>query len=253
MELSIAIPCSHEFAPLLDVTLKSIRSQFSGEICIGIDGEDSADTLHPIAQRHSAASIVSKRECDLPHKNKARNAAVNYTSGDFVWVLDADAAPDKGTIESLRNAIQSHTSVAVPCIFQKKRDGTTTHYNYSSYSRMYDHNGRTIMLSAPPKENFPLFSRHAYEALSGFFEDYVGWGGNKEDFVRRLGKLQGMNFFVVTNARLILQWHPPTDRTKQNMHHNRRLFRKRMHDIASGAAWWSRQLANWNQALERMR
>ena len=38
-------------------------------------------------------------------------------------------------------------------------------------------------------EGFPLVTRATMEALGGFDEAFIGWGGNKEEFCRRLAGL----------------------------------------------------------------
>lgn len=244
MALSIAIPASERFAPFLRRTLQAIRNQFDGDVVVGIDGDDSIKEVSAVCDEHDVQWWPSHRpeSAHLPHKNSARNAAVAHSTGDFIWVIDADTVPGPGCIETLSSALVERHHVALPCIFQELQNGVVAPYTYSAYADHYDANAPPVRIR-PPWENFPAFHRDAFEALTGFYPRYIGWGGNKEDFVRRLGALTGIEFWLCPSAYVTQQWHPPSE--NHNSRRNKNIFRARMGDVRDGAGWWQKQLDTW--------
>ena len=105
-------------------------------------------------------------------------------------------------------------------------------------------------------EGFPSVPRRIWEALGGFDEFFIGWGGNKEEFVDRLHGLVRaglLDLRLLFSVLAIHQPHPmdPESRAmtpRRARNHQRREARKG--EIKRHSKWWQVQRVKVQAAVE---
>jgi len=263
------------------------------EVIVAVDGGDSngsvARAIRPSSQPFRCIIVNSPRPHgeDVPHRNHARNAGCRKAQGEILWVLDADQLMEHGAINSLLEIYDKCKSrgsapiILFPIytvkyspekwiahtaqwlngkenlrnLFDKTQfsggewNGFALQYSNSCNSAK----SRTI---SDFRENMPAFPAFLWKALGGFNEKFLYWGGNKEEFTRRLNSLALRGWVetrLITNRRLIHQPHPIDPMRArfdlEPIKKNALRFHGIVNDIDNGADWWIKTTNRVSEAL----
>lgn len=254
----------------------------SFEVIVAADGGDRdgalAECVRPSAQPFACRIVAGPRpRGDVPHKNHARNAGVAAARARLVWVLDADFILDAHAIEHLvaesRRALnagrialftptlvgmrmppaswlevsQSWAESGDPAMLSRLLDSVDIVNNqYSGFGHSYRPGAARSEPCIGLREGFPTLYRSLWEALDGYDEHFVGWGGNKQELVQRLLRLQAlrlMSIRLLTSVRAIHQPHArDASASTPQRQANRAYYRRRLAEVRRSSAWWEHQL-----------
>jgi hypothetical protein len=118
-----------------------------------------------------------------------------------------------------------------------------------------------VAASAPAvglKEGFPTCWPALWRALGRYDEAFVGYGGNKEEFVRRLiavSRSRRLQMRVLTSVLALHQPHPPDPGRRQEgaqRIRNAHRFRTRLREIQRRAPWWRQAYSAATAALSEI-
>lgn len=285
--VSIILPVHRTGAPLLKNTLAALNAQTIAKDCfeavVVADGGDPGGSLQNAIREASPnyrwSLVTSERpHGDLPHRNHARNQGCQAASGEILWPLDADFLLPSTAIAHLLHEYDKcretgQWAVFSPCLAQihtnaddwlnhtDVRNGSLFYHNtkldwgklhlkseaYSGFTSHYLPGNPLSQKWTRLREGFPAFPKVVWEALNGFDEEFVGWGGNKEEFVRRLCCLSKAGILEIRLLRSVLALHQPhrpdAGKSLKNarLAENRNRFKTILHQIEAGAAWWLKQ------------
>ncbi|MDA8418634.1 MAG: glycosyltransferase [Desulfobacteraceae bacterium] len=234
MKISVII-CFYNRLSLLPACLDSLRNSADhlNEVIIADDGseEEVVAALRSLVKQYPFPIIHSWHPRQGPRRSAARNNGIRQATGDYLLFLDADFALLPGTIHS-------HIEAARPGHFASGRCKYTTeeqcqkivaegaseslleaiytqlpndpiekeHRRFVRYSLL-----RRLRL-APAKKvmfggHFSAFKKDI-EAINGYDENFVGWGGEDLDFALRLVRSGVLGTSVIKTARMLHLWHP---------------------------------------------
>jgi GT2 family glycosyltransferase len=168
----------------------------------------------------------------------ARNAAARASSGDLFVFLDVDCIPGEGYLAAAADQAGPERCLTGDCRYLAEDQDTD-----EGFEVMWSEAERHPARPAPGPGGQPLVlgemtelwslsfavPRRAFEAVGGFDEDFLGYGGEDTDFAYRLGqKIPELVF--VPGMRAVHQWHqvavPPLQHF-DDIIRNARLFRKK--------------------------
>lgn len=282
--LSIVLPVHVNGAPQLERTLLALHGQTSldFEVIVAADGGDTDGSLACALDRsprpYPCTLVESARVAgDLPHRNHARNAGCRVAAAPLLWIVDSDFILPPHAVQ---HAMQQHDRAVAsgpapllsPCLARidvppdswvratadavAATDHQALHaiagtqpLRYDQYSGFAEqHRPGPPLAQAWPslREGFPLFPTRLWHALGGFDERFIGWGGNKEEFVRRLMALSRIGALQVLLLRSVLalhQPHPPDpDKAGTALRRENQLrFRRVVEGTTCNEAWWVEQ------------
>lgn len=270
--VSFVFPVHIGGMPLLQRTLRELNRQTDRdfEAIVAVDSPlDELKKLEPpVLDVCVVPSPRTQGNEHLPHRNHARNAGCRAARGQHLWVLDADMIPDPHAVEHLKAIVASSPKpvCASPCFAQPKiSPAMWTSYTGDPWAAPLEeyvtHSGRMREhVPGPPNaadgrglvEGFPSCPRWLWEALEGYDERYLGYGGNKVDFVRQLKRLNKEEVIDLRILRSCLFLHQPHERDplrfdEAHRARNWELFRERKSQISSNASWWAAK----SQAVRR--
>ena len=262
---------------------------------VTVDGGDpeglAGSAARPLQRPFACRLVDSPRpKGDVAHRNHARNAGCSVARGEILWVLDADFLLPPHALEHLLTEHQSSlasgmASVFTPCLGTLSaqpddwlessaafaRDPTLRSYQdllggialtgreYSGFFGRYRAQERPAsQLAHGLKEGFPTCWRSLWAALGGYDEAFIGYGGNKEEFVRRLVALSRggqLQMRLLSSVLAMHQPHPPDPHRRASSAMrvaNTRHFRRRLRDMQRMAPWWQQCLQRSTAALEAL-
>lgn len=234
MRTSVII-CFYNRLDLLPACLDSLRGSSSEfhEVVIADDGSsaDVVKSVQELIKNYDFPIIHAWHPRQGPRRSATRNNGIRHATGDYLIFLDADFA-------LLPGAIRSHVEAAKRGYFAAGRCKYTTeeqcrkilaegasdlllekvyaelaeepiekeHRRFTRHSFLYK------FLLAPARKvvfggHFSAF-KHDIEAVNGYDENFVGWGGEDVDFATRMvrGGFRGKS--VIKTARVLHLWHP---------------------------------------------
>lgn len=263
MKIGLAFITHAAGAELLRRSVWALRSQsLQGcwEVAVGVDAvtdddvELVRDVLRPQALPFPCTVVGVLRHparAALAHRNTARNAAVRATSAEIVWPLDGDVVLEPHAVEhALKTIAKSGAACVSPLHSAPQGIGSATWMrDYADAVRAFSSTkparGPRWMSGAPASvnyptayEGFPTMPRAVFDAIGGFDERFVGYGGNKYELVCRLAALDRRGLLrmrLITSIRCLHQPHGSDHmvRTEEN-----RLLATKLSDMRRGAAWW---------------
>lgn len=230
----------------------------------------------------------------LPHRNHARNAGCRVAAGEYLWVLDADMIPGPTAVEHLRALVERQRAaggapiVVTPCfaepamtavawsrvrepgVVEAKQSLTAIANGAPLPSRPLPLRKKTAsgyhkrFRPGPPAsarvpeliEGFPAVPRWLFDALGGFDERFVGYGGNKVSFVRALTLLdsqeQLLEVHLLTSSLFLHQPHARDELRFDEAHRaaNWALFNEYVDDMKARAPWWRERVEKVRVAIE---
>ena len=295
VELSVCLPVHHSARWYLSNTLLSFANQTASknrfEIVVATDGGDPKGGIKSAvakAKSHGLRVILvnsprTSGHKDVPHRNHTRNAACRASSGRLVWILDSDFMVCPVAIEHILDVHGSNKAIhSSICLAQSHMSPNAfmAHMGsgkgspksawdlvssirlgneYSGFMDEYSPSETAVSIPKEQKEGMPIVSRPVGEALGWFDEFFLGWGGEKEEFVQRLRALcsQGLiNSRLITSVFGIHQPHPK-DPEAALRHRtlaprttaNRSYYQKKMKEIREKKQWWLTQVQAVKKAL----
>lgn len=290
--ISFIVPVHPAWAPYVHRMLRSLAHQTNTEafeVVFGVDGGDPDGALADVAALDWPFPVFTvdspRAGGDFPHRNHARNAAIAHSRGVYCWIVDCDFIWHEHAIEHAVALIEAaaesgeficatpvlkrivleediylpHTSVwaedpagAKPSAFAaalKTDDG-----EWDGQAGLYSPDAGPRLVSGRPQEGFPLVPRIVVDAMGGFDERFVRWGGNKIEFCYRLSSLSsvGLPYRVLSS---VAAWHQPHPQdpnkplTDPHRKANHALYRQCLAEVRAGADWWVKQRAAVTRAL----
>lgn len=246
------------------------------ECIVAVDGEDPERRIESVvaaASRPFRCEVVySSRTPGLervPHRNHARNAGCQVASGEWLWVLDADIIADTHAVEHLESvaAVAARPLVVSPCLAEPACSPSEwlaaapawagRYVQWTSSGKLGRYRpGRPSSVHLPRLiEGQPAFPRWLWEALGGYDERFLAWGGNKIELCRRLRFLdmqQGvLEVHLLTSCRFIHQPHEkdPLHFDRRWREHNDALFYGKQRDMQGRASWWMAEVERVRAAI----
>lgn len=285
--LALCFPAHVSGAALLRRTVFALRSQTASpdlfEVVVAADGGDPGGELRraiePDAQPFACRLVDSPRpHGEQPHRNHARNAAWRAARAPICAMLDGDLCLEPCFVEHLLSEHDAALRRGAPAIFSpvmvgwggvgpedwlKASSSWATDGDgfaaflarwpladatiYSGYAGRHTPGPPASETMSRPVEGMPILWHGLLEALGGFSEEFVGWGGDKEEFVERLKGLHAAGLFdlrLLTSARA---WHQPHGRDPcqdaPEVRGRQKYREARTRDIRTGARWWKAELA----------
>lgn len=160
-----------------------------------------------------------------------RNNGIRHSSGDYLIFLDCDFAVLPRTIQCHRKNAKPRRFLAGLCKYlqedatrQLMEQGITPQrleklyrelperpivrehwksFRYSILIRLHLANARKQRCSS----HFSIH-RQDMEAINGYDENFVGWGGEDEDISLRMVKAGYRGHSIIRDARVLHLWHP---------------------------------------------
>ena len=173
------------------------------------------------------------RNFDSPfHRGKARNDAATWAERDLLIIADADTVPEAGAVrEGLEMVAENRAPWVIP-------------YGQLSYYNLTEDFTREFIKLRPEDTQLPVFEEDdwdhqltawagvlilpkiAFQAVGGYDERFIGWGGEDNAFQLALDKMVGTHARV--NGSVAHLWHPRGDASFEQPHwpHNEALLRR---------------------------
>lgn len=290
--ISFIVPTHPDWAPYVRRFLVSMDKQSCQdfEVILAVDGGDDgriAESTQVLPTWSFPLQVVDspRPHGDFPHRNHARNAAVAASSGLYCWVVDTDFLWPEHAVEHAVSVIEAAAArgemVAFspvlkiidmePTLYLAVTDDwlaeksmrsveallgtlTTSNGEWDGHGELYAPDGGPRLSPARMKEGFPCAPRAIYDALEGFDEEFLRWGGNKIEFTYRLSSLAGVG---LTYAALVsvAAWHQPhpqdPNKPVDDRHRlaNAQMYRRKTGAVVQGADWWLKQKAAAKRAI----
>jgi hypothetical protein len=284
-ELSYLFPVHREGLPLLRRALLALARQTAPpeifEAVVACDGFTLSadeeryirDELGEHGGRFALTFVNSPRTRgneDLPHRNHARNAASRASEGQILWFVDCDMLVDpRSTLHALSVLRGARHRVISPCFAEPACDpqrwlalppaqtwrGTLRRKTASGLLEKYRPGTPELMRAPTLPEGFPALHRDIFDALGGFDERYLGWGGNKIDLTRRVRLMDTREHLLESCVlRSVLWLHQPHERDALHFDaalrdRNTERFLRMQREAEAGAEWWKAQVAGVQSAL----
>lgn len=234
MKTSVII-CFYNRLDMLPACLDSLRGSSAEfhEVVIADDGssEEVVKSVQDLIKKYDFPIVHAWHPRQGPRRSATRNNGIRHATGDYLIFIDADFA-------LLPGAIHSHVEVAKPGHFAAGRCKYTTeeqcrkivvdkasekilesiyaelseepiekeHRRFIRYSLL-----RKFRLVSPRQVtfggHFSAFKKDV-EAVNGYDENFVGWGGEDMDFALRMVRAGFRGTSVIKTARVLHLWHP---------------------------------------------
>ena len=234
MKTSIII-CFYEKLGYLKCCLDSLKSSSDDfdEVVIADDGSsiNVVNEIKKYIQDYPFPIIHAWHFREGARRAACRNNGIRHAQGDYLIFFDADFAILPGTVQSHIDAAKPGWFAAGRCKYATEEE--TKHIFSESIStelleqiyrelpeerilkehREFIRYGilRKLRLASARKQTFGgHFSIHKkdIEAVNGYDENYVGWGGEDQDIAMRLVMAGFRGTSVIKSARVLHLWHP---------------------------------------------
>ena len=227
------------------------------EIIVADDGSspETAAVIAALAKQCNIPIHVVRQENTGFRAAAARNMGIRRDTGDYLVFLDCDIAilPDTlatherlagpGRLLCSNRALLSADATAA--LFAQPQPPSpeewaalwkqADHSEWQLAARVFDRHAaqRRWHIARPHKPkllgcHFSLPRGDVY-AINGFDENYIGWGYEDDDFVRRLYKTRVVPVNLIRDAKAVHLWHPslaPDDKARHQHWPNRAYFRR---------------------------
>ncbi|MDR0993955.1 MAG: glycosyltransferase [Verrucomicrobiota bacterium] len=228
------------------------------ELVVADDGSDEtvAQTVQAAVAASGIPAVYVRQEKQGFRAAAARNRAVRASTGDYLLFLDCDIALLPDALAAHEAAAASHRllcgnralldEAATRALFESAATPPPgkieayweagNHAEWQLASRLFDRHARLRKwrVARPHKPkllgcHFSLFREDVY-GVNGFDENFVGWGYEDDDFVRRLYRNGVIPWNLMREARAVHLWHPslaPGEAERHQPWPNRAYFRRR--------------------------
>lgn len=234
MKTSVII-CFYNRLDLLPVCLDSLRGSSAKfhEVVIADDGssEEVVKSVQDLVKRYDFQIVYAWHPRQGPRRSATRNNGIRHATGDYLIFIDADFALLPGAIHSHIEAARRRYFAAGRCKYTTEgqcrriiEEGASESLLEAIYASLSDepiekeHSRfvRSALLRrlwlAPPRKvsfggHFSAFKKDI-EAVNGYDENFVGWGGEDTDFATRMVRAGFRGTSVIKTARVLHLWHP---------------------------------------------
>lgn len=234
MKASVII-CFYNRIDMLPACLDSLRGSSADfhEVVIADDGssEDVVKSVQELVKKYDFRIIHAWHPRQEPRRSATRNNGIRHATGDYLIFLDADFALLPGAIHSHMEAAKLGYFAAGRCKYTTEQqcrriltEGASEslleiiyaelpeapiekeHRRFIRYALL-----RRFRLASPRKVtfggHFSAFKKDI-EAVNGYDESFVGWGGEDMDFALRMVRAGFRGTSVIRTARVLHLWHP---------------------------------------------
>jgi glycosyltransferase involved in cell wall biosynthesis len=228
------ISCFYGRPDFLEACLDSLRGARGDihEVVVADDGsgEETVARVRALTRRYDFPVVHAWHPREGPRRAATRNNGIRHASGDYLVFLDADFAV-------LPGAVRSHVAAARPGFFAAGRCKYTTE---AQARRILAEGASESLLESiyrelpeePVEKEHRRFVRHALlrrlglsgprrltfgghfsafrsdvEAVNGYDENYVEWGGEDQDLALRMVLAGFRGTSVIRTARVLHLWH----------------------------------------------
>lgn len=171
--LTVIVSCYNEPPEIVEETIKSIRSTFTGKIVLADDSTIGYDENRAITLKYRAAHF--RRTNRRGFKAGAINDVLRYIRTDYVALLDVDAMPTKKFFEIGLSYARRYQIVQFPQYYSNRNENTVTK---GAYAQQIPFLYRIMPLRNSRNSAFMLgtnliFNSKAIIDLGGFDEESV--------------------------------------------------------------------------------
>lgn len=234
MKVTVII-CFYNRLNLLPACLDALRACAADfhEVVIADDGSSAevVEKLKELIRNYDFPIIHAWHPRNGSRRSATRNNGIRHSTGDYLVFIDADFA-------LLPGAIHSHVKVARLGFFAAGRckyttmeqcrtilaEGPSEYLLNKIYSEISDeqldkehrrflrHSLLRRFLLTPARKivfggHFSAFKKDI-EAVNGYDENFVGWGGEDVDFATRMVRRGFRGTSVIKSAKVLHMWHP---------------------------------------------
>ena len=239
--LSVILPCTESSVDLVRWNLLSYEVQTIDpkwfELILVEDGPpssciyDLAYTFFPFKVRYFNSPRI--REAKLAHKNHARNSGIKWARGQVCFICDCDClvhpefvkrvftlykeADAKGHAFALYPMIASLRHNLEHCIDNKEdwkdffkdfyKKVSCSCHSFGGYYKKERMDKPKLQTIKKHPEGFPILSKQLFSIIGNFDEDFLGWGGNKQEFQQRLVDSGVVNEYLLHGCAVFHQPH----------------------------------------------
>ena len=212
--------------------LKACADDFD-EVVIADDGSSEAtvNALVAMIPNYPFRIVHAWQPKDGFRLSAVRNNGIRHSSGDYLIFLDCDFAVLPSTIRVHRENAKSGRFLAGLCKYLPEEatknlmlQGIAPHilehlynelperpitrehwksFRYSILIKLHLANARKQRCSS----HFSIH-REDMEAINGYDENFVGWGGEDEDLSLRMVKAGYRGYSIIREAKVLHLWHP---------------------------------------------
>lgn len=307
--ISFIVPTHPEWAPYALRFLRSLALQtcHDFEVVFGVDGGDDGRIGEVVAGHAPGFEPTEEREArgpwpfgvrvvdtprphgDFPHRNHARNGAIQASRGAYCWIVDTDFLWVEHAVEHavavIESAAERRELVTITPALQRihldpelfvahtedwaqgedersTRDLVggldTGNLEWSGHGELYAPSDEPRVVAARVEEGFPLVARSVLDALGGFDEAFTRWGGNKIELCYRLTSLGGVGLPYRLLAS-VCAWHQPhpqdPNKPRDDPHRraNHGLYLEKTRQVRAEADWWTAQRDAVQKVLVELR
>jgi len=264
-------------------SIAALRKQFDQdfEIVVAVDSREEdypaalLDSLDLTVNGKHPVIVPSHRRpgnFNVPHRNHARNAGCCAARGEYVWPIDCDLMPDPNAVAHLKELVRKSDKPVTlsPCLAEPDCSpaewmtrtpgnvGSVHQWTPSGYLHLYQEGPASSIHMPDMPEGQPAFPKWLWEALGGFDERFLAWGGNKIELCRRFCALDAQHGLIevrlLNSCLFIHQPHPkdPLHFNKVWRRKNTAFYAERRRDLSRNAPWWQTQVAAVQQAMAEL-
>lgn len=234
MKTSVII-CFYNRLDMLPACLDSLRESKADfhEVVIADDGSsiEVVNSLQELIKQYDFPIVHAWHPRQGSRRSATRNNGIRHAKGEYLIFVDADFALLPGTVRSHIEAAEQGHFAAGRCKYTTEEqcreilaEGATALLLERIYAELSDkpiekEHRRFIRCSllrrlrlVPPRKvsfggHFFAFKRDI-EAINGYDENFVGWGGEDTDFAMRMVRAGFRGTSVIKSARVLHMWHP---------------------------------------------
>lgn len=249
--LSICVPAVPERFDNLSKLLASLEKQtcLDFEVVVCLDGTPiDPDRDKDLLKQFNTAAFETWFTCvertpgnkHLAHRNHARNTAASVSDGQWLFFCDVDMVLDPQWVEHAKAAPKQGVWAFSSPIVYLDEFGRPSRHPFGTMNTYYRKSDTPTFVQPHTQnaEGMPCLSRELFYALGQFNERFVGWGGNKVEFIARLNA-SAAEYMVMTSAQCYHNWHEPAAAVDPSLlAHNNLLVDATKQMIEDGFTWW---------------
>ena len=257
--LSVILPCAEAWADVTRWTIVSLKYQTVGpewtEVILAEDGtpsaaiRDLADEDWPFAVRYLNSPRIERPE--LAHKNHARNVGWRWARGEACFILDCDCLVHPTFVERIMQLYREATSLGEPFVlypmkarlqqpvaewagkteaewkkaFERLPEGVeTTSDGFEDFYKKERMSTPALRPVQAHPEGYHILPKRMIQILGGFDEDFLGWGGNKQEFQQRITDSKVIKQYLTDGCAVFHQPHSTKLSGNQNVRANHGLM-----------------------------
>lgn len=245
--ISIAMPISEGRLHNVVGTLRSLSYQTMSpndfEVCLGVDGNNIEPAVRAIKAAKPAFAVrydYVGGSASAIRRNAARNRACALCTAPLMMINDADMMLPPNALSEIvfaHHTMLSHGrhvatfqrlariendldswrelstdymkgTIDTAAVLARSKVSARIFDSFASIESSALRN-KPFLAIKTVKENFPTIETWLWKDLGGFDERFVGWGGNKQEFVERLKRLSRLGLIELLLLPRVTLYHQP--------------------------------------------